>query len=96
MALRQWFDRMRQKKQLASDYGMDMDAQELASKARMSNEEVQYNALMKKRQNEYYKKVLRAEHKRKQHELWHRDIVSQPYIFKDRHEILKGRVKGHS
>jgi len=93
MGLRNIFDSIKKKNELVKEYENDDRARYKVEEKKLSSNERALNRILKEKREQSIKKELDIYNKKEQDDFWHKDIITQPYIFKTKSSNLIGGSK---
>ena len=92
MGLREIYNKIKERKELESDYEIDDRARTRVAEKKLSANERELNSILKQRREDQIKKQLEGYHKAQQKEYWHKDVINQKFLFKEKTKLLRQPV----
>jgi len=92
MGLRDVYNKIKQRKELESDYEIDDRARSRVEEKKLSANERELNSILKQKREDAIKKQLEGHHKAQQKEYWHKDVINQRFLFKEKTKVLNQPV----
>lgn len=89
MGFKDIIDRFRDRKKIFKEMQDQDSAMTKLQERKLSSEERALNKILEKKRQENIKRQLNAIYKRQDNEYWHKDVITQPNIFKEKTSILK-------
>ena len=91
MGLRDMFNHLKEKKEKEREIAIEEGAKQKYEMKQKSAAERALEKILEKKRQESIKKTLEQEYKKQDKEYWHKDVISQKYMFKDHTSIMGGK-----
>jgi len=88
MGIKDFLDRIKQKNEMVKQLETQDRAENRVQEKKLSANERTLNKILKEKREELITKELEKYGKQKQDEYWHKDMISQKYIFKETSNLM--------